>query len=215
MTTWLAYPICSAASAALVCRTVWSSGPPTGPAAAFVPPNPPATMAGIDRFIALAIRLVRIVPEAPTIMPATIIAVLSSASPVAAAESPVSALSSEITTGMSAPPIGSTTITPSTAAETRTPTISSSDRWPRPIATAHPTETSSSDALSGCCARPTLIGLPGNSSCSLPKAINDPQNDTDPTIAAKSEVTVTYQATVAYPWLSRTSTQDQRDTATT
>ena len=71
-------------------------------------------MAGIERFIALAIRLVRIVPEAPTIMPATIIAVLSSASPVAAAESPVSALSSEITTGMSAPPIGSTTITPST-----------------------------------------------------------------------------------------------------
>ena len=74
-----------------------------------VPPNPPAMMAGIDRFIALAIRLVRMVPEAPTIMPATISAVLFSARPVAAADSPVKALSSEITTGMSAPPIGSTT----------------------------------------------------------------------------------------------------------
>ena len=71
----------------------------------------------MDRFIALAIRLVRIVPDAPTIMPATIIAVLFSARPAAAADNPVSALSSEMTTGMSAPPIGSTTIRPSTAGE--------------------------------------------------------------------------------------------------
>ena len=91
--------------------------------------------------------------------------------------------------------------------------ISSSDRWPRPIATAHPTETSSNAALSGCCARPRLIGLPGNTSCSLPKAIRDPQKDTEPTIAAKSEVMVTYPATVAYPWLSRNSTQATRATA--
>ena len=41
-------------------------------------------------------------------MPATIIAVLSSATPVAAADRPVKAFSSEMTTGMSAPPIGST-----------------------------------------------------------------------------------------------------------
>ena len=70
----------------------------------------------MERFIALAIRLVRIEPDAPTIMPATIMAVLFSASPAAAADSPVSAFSSEMTTGMSAPPIGSTTIRPSTAA---------------------------------------------------------------------------------------------------
>ena len=64
---------------------------------------------GIERFIASAISRVRIVPDAPTIMPATISAVLSSARPVAAADRPVNAFSSEITTGMSAPPIGSTT----------------------------------------------------------------------------------------------------------
>ena len=40
------------------------------------PPKPPATIAGIERFIASAIRLVRIEPDAPTIMPATISAVL-------------------------------------------------------------------------------------------------------------------------------------------
>ena len=69
-------------------------------------------IAGTERFIALAIRLVRIVPDAPTIMPATISAVLFSAIPVAAADRPVNALSSEITTGMSAPPIGSTIMFP-------------------------------------------------------------------------------------------------------
>src|SRR3954469_21380170 len=49
------------------------------------PPKPPATMLGIERFIASAMRLVRIEPDAPTIMPATISAVLLSAMPVAAA----------------------------------------------------------------------------------------------------------------------------------
>ena len=63
-------------------------------------------MAGMDRFIATAIRLVRIDPEAPTIMPATIMAVLLSASPAAATDNPVRALRSEMTTGMSAPPMG-------------------------------------------------------------------------------------------------------------
>ena len=82
-------------------------------------------IAGTERFIALAIRLVRIVPDAPTIIPATIIAVLFSAIPVAAADRPVNAFSSEITTGMSAPPIGSTIMFPSTAAATRIPRMNS------------------------------------------------------------------------------------------
>ncbi len=98
---------------------------PATAGAATAPPNPPATIAGTERFIALAIRLVRIVPEAPTIIPATIIAVLFSAIPVAAAERPVKAFSSEITTGMSAPPIGNTTMLPRIAAATRIPRTNS------------------------------------------------------------------------------------------
>ena len=90
---------------------------PDRAAAAPPPPNEPNTIAGMDRFIALAIRLVRIEPDAPTIMPATIIAVLFSARPAAAADNPVNALSSEMTTGMSAPPIGNTTNRPMTPAE--------------------------------------------------------------------------------------------------
>src|SRR5258705_11034531 len=81
------------------------------------------------------------------------------------------------------------------------------------MATAHPTDTSRSAALKGCCALPILIGLPGSTSCSLPNAMRDPQKDTEPTIAAKSEVTVTYPATVEYPWLSRNSTQATSATA--
>ena len=52
-------------------------------------------------------------------MPATISAVLSSAMPAAAALRPVKALSVEMTTGMSAPPIGSTASTPSAPAASR------------------------------------------------------------------------------------------------
>ena len=52
--------------------------------------------------------------------------VLSIATPVAAADRPVKAFSSEITTGMSAPPIGSTSIMPSAAAPTSRATNSSS-----------------------------------------------------------------------------------------
>ena len=69
-------------------------------------------------------------PDAPTIMPATISAGLFSAMPVAAADSPVNAFSSEMTTGMSAPPIGSTTALPSSAATISMPMNSSSECAP-------------------------------------------------------------------------------------
>ena len=90
------------------------SARPRPPAGA--PPKPAKRMLPIERFIAVAISIVRSVPEEPTRVPATISAMLSSAKPAAAAARPVKALSIEITTGMSAPPIGSTTRLPSTPA---------------------------------------------------------------------------------------------------
>ncbi len=101
-------------------------------------------IAGIERFIATAIRFVRIEPEAPTIMPATISAGLLSAMPVAAADSPVKALSIEITTGMSAPPMGSTTALPSSAAQTSMPMKIASE-W-SPAATSAPAATASTSS---------------------------------------------------------------------
>src|SRR3954451_11471236 len=121
--TWLAYAIWIAASAALVALTVPWSTSPAAAAAADPAPKEPNTIAGMERFIATAIRLVKIDPEAPTIMPATIIAVLFNANPAAAADNPVMALSSEMTTGMSAPPIGKTTNRPMIPASTRITTI--------------------------------------------------------------------------------------------
>ena len=98
--------------------------------------------------MALAIWSVRIVPEAPTIIPATIITGLDSARPVAAADRPVNALSNEITTGMSAPPIGSTSMLPRIAAATRIPKMNSAWEWvPAARTTALPTQINEQDEV--------------------------------------------------------------------
>ena len=142
-------------------------------------------MLGIDRFIAVAIRFVRIEPDAPTMIPPTISATLSSAMPAAAADRPVKAFSSEITTGMSAPPIGSTNMLPRIAAATSSRMKRPSDSEPAAIATAEPTATIASRAFMNCCPG-SWIGRPGRISWSFPNAMFEPQKETDPTIAAKT-----------------------------
>jgi len=78
----------------------------------------------IGRFIALAMSWVSSMPEAPTTMPATISAGLPITKPLKPTARPVKALSSEITTGMSAPPIGITSTTPSASARAKNRKIS-------------------------------------------------------------------------------------------
>ena len=75
-----------------------------------------------ERFIASAISLVRMPPAAPTSAPAMISGVLPSTKPAIATAVPVKAFSSEMTTGMSAPPIGSVISTPSASAATASTT---------------------------------------------------------------------------------------------
>ena len=58
------------------------------------------------------------VPDAPTSAPLTMSTSLLSTNPVLAAASPVNELSSEMITGMSAPPIGTTKSTPRTSDST-------------------------------------------------------------------------------------------------
>ncbi len=77
-------------------------------------------IAPIGRFMASAISLVRIAPAAPTSPPAMISGVLPRTNPAIATAVPVNALSSEITTGMSAPPIGRVSSTPAASAATVT-----------------------------------------------------------------------------------------------
>ena len=66
----------------------------------------------IERFIASAISLVRIAPDAPTRAPAMIRTGLPRTKPAIAAAVPVNEFRRLMTTGMSAPPIGRTIVTP-------------------------------------------------------------------------------------------------------
>ena len=55
----------------------------------------------------------------------------------------------------------------------------------------------SSTRLTICWAEPKLIGRPGMISWSLPKAMFEPQKETEPTIAANTEKIATYVGTPA------------------
>ena len=65
-----------------------------------------------ERFIALHINTVSSEPAAPTSVPAIIMDMFFMANPVTAAARPVQEFKTEMTTGMSAPPMGSTCKTP-------------------------------------------------------------------------------------------------------
>jgi hypothetical protein len=141
-------------------------------------------MAGIERFIASAMSRVRIVPDAPTIMPATISAVLFSAMPVAAALRPVNALSSEITTGMSAP---ADRQDDEDAQERR----GDEQRDHQPLgrlAGAHGHRGGHRDGqqqpVRELLGAPDRDRPPGQDLLQLAEAMFEPQNDTEPTIAA-------------------------------
>ncbi len=145
-------------------------------------PTPAKKTFAIERFMASAICLVRIEPDAPTSMPATISAVLSSAMPAAAALKPVKAFRVLITTGMSAPPIGTTASTPSAPADSRISQNSSSDSDPAAITTASATAISSSAPLTTGGVRIARF----ISSCSFRNAMFEPQNEIEPMIAANN-----------------------------
>ena len=119
-------------------------------------------------------------------MPATISTVESSTKPVADAASPVNAFRSEITTGMSAPPIGSTNITPNTSASTISATIAHCSSSPAtiaiPSAAAPPRTRTFTTFWPG-----KTIGRPLTSSCSLAKATSEPANEIEP-ISAESTI---------------------------
>ena len=192
MITLDAYASWMAASSAAIERTWASTGPPMATAVSPVP-NPPTMMLVSDRFIASAISLVRMLPEAPTSAPATISAQFPMTNPAIATAVPVNAFSSEITTGMSAPPIGSTIITPNPSdASTR---MSMAGRLAvvnrnTPVPTAM-------TARAMLSSRPPLkiSGWPGMKPCSLPAAMIDPENVTDPMSTSSTVNTVVLPST--------------------
>jgi hypothetical protein len=135
-------------------------------------------------------------------MPATIITGFESATPVAAADNPVNAFSSEITTGMSAPPIGNTTMLPRIAAATRMPRMKRA--WecvPAQSTMALATHTANRTRLRTVWVMPgSFMGRPGRISWSFPNAMFDPQNEIEPTIAPKSSKISDRSAQVPPKW---------------
>ncbi len=93
---------------------------PAGPAV--TEPKAPNRTLPSERPIASLISVVSSVPDAPTSVPATIRAKFPRTNPLAATARPVNAFSREITTGMSAPPIGNTNATPRTSPRIRSGT---------------------------------------------------------------------------------------------
>ena len=66
--------------------------------------------------------------------------------------------------------------------------MNSASEWsPAAMSTPAATARMSSTRLTICWAAPRLIGRPGRISWSLPKAMFEPQKETEPTIAANSE----------------------------
>src|SRR5215470_10806738 len=156
-------------------------------------PNPPTMMLPMERFMASAISLVKIPPDAPTRAPAMISAQLPITNPAMATAVPVNAFSSEITTGMSAPPIGMTIDIPN--ASDATITIQSAGNPGVDI--TYPPAASPSAASSRLTARAprNVTGADVITPCSLPAAMIDPENVTEPMITSSSVVTVVDSAT--------------------
>jgi hypothetical protein len=101
-----------AMSSALAERTVRSPAAPSARATLPAVPNAPNTMLASDRFIALPIIWVSRLPDAPTSVPEMMSTLFERTKPVDAVARPVNAFRSEITTGMSAPPMAITICTP-------------------------------------------------------------------------------------------------------
>ncbi|GIU92868.1 MAG: hypothetical protein KatS3mg011_1774 [Acidimicrobiia bacterium] len=122
---------------------------------------------------------VRISPEAPTRAPETISTLEPITNPAAEAAIPDSELRNEITTGMSAPPIGRVPVTPtirpipmrSAATAGWASTIVEAATTSNP-----PARTASTSRFPG-----KVTGAESTRPCSLPKAISDPLKVTAPT----------------------------------
>ena len=161
----------TATSSAVAERTAPPSAETPPSSAVWSWPNAPKKTFETERPIARAIISVSSVPDAPTSIPLTISTFWFSTKPVAAAATPVNAFSSEITTGMSAPPIGRTNSTPNASAPTMITTSRISfcgpQRITRPIATS-----AASSAMLTICWPGYVIGRPPISSRSFANAIN-------------------------------------------
>src|ERR1700728_272210 len=166
-------------SSGVPARTERPSTPSVAPLAVMTDPNALNKMLGSDRPMARLIIRVSKIPDAPTNVPATTKTFELRVNPDAATAMPVNELSSEMSTGTSAPPIGSTKITPSTRARASNTHKRAVDDVTK-IAMTMPSADRPTTALMSCWAG-YVTGRVVMSSWSLTKASAEPANDTAPT----------------------------------
>ncbi len=171
--------------------------------------------------MASAMSLVRIPPAAPTSAPAMMSTGLLITKPAMAAAVPVKELSNEITTGMSAPPMGSTMVTPNTSAETMmAPRTSSVTSLLRATASAEP---KTSRMVPTTATKPSrvvtirdagkMMGCPGTSPWSFPEATSEPLNVTQPMTTPSTTNIVVEMVASGVPTMCRKSSMATRAAA--
>ncbi len=154
---------------------------PRRPAAEVSPKFENSTLPS-ERFMAFAMSCVSRVPADPTTVPAMIMAALSSTKPSKPTASPVNALYSEITTGMSAPPMGSVIATPSSSEKAKNKDTAGRPSAPHPPEIDQEPQSHRRPAISPNSTnfwppkRTDLVIKP----CSFANAIKLPLNDTEP-----------------------------------
>ena len=97
----------------------------------------------------------------------------------------MNAFSSEITTGMSAPPIGSTNITPKTSASAMSATIAHCASTPATIATPSASRAAEHETFTTFWPGKT-IGRPLTSSWSFANATSEPEKEIEPISAERA-----------------------------
>ena len=144
-----------------------------------MPKAPKSTLAN-ERFIALLIIIESKKPEVPSSAPAMMSTLLLSAKPVADAARPAYELSSEMTTGMSAPPMGSTASDAEHEARAAHRVEELALGWDP----ARRTPASPASRRTSRCSMKfwplKVIGAPVMKPCSLPKAIKLPVKVREP-----------------------------------
>ncbi len=154
-------------------------------------------MLSTERFMASAISLVRMAPEAPTRAPAMISTSLPSTKPAIATAVPVNEFSREMTTGMSAPPIGRTMVTPKISAAARMISMTGTLRLPAHRKTA-PRTVITASAMVTSCPPGIMIGLPGIRPWSLPDAMSEPEKVMLPMTMSRTVATLTWGSGAAF-----------------
>ena len=111
---------------------------------------------------------------------------LSMTKPAIATAVPVNELRSEMTTGMSAPPMGSVIVTPKISAAARITNMSA--RFGVPVTNRITAATTVTAARASVTSRPPgiRIGLPGMSPWSLPEATSEPVNVIEPMMMSRT-----------------------------